>query len=456
MLCADDPSNHVPATMNPRASQTIEPTRARGSTAGLRIERAFAPVVAVVPFLYFATYHSFMPVVWHYSTTLLISVLGSALFFWLMIRSYRWRLPSIVTRLRSAFVLVGFWLIGGFLGLEFLLGAIDERPDVETVRLRGSQPDPELGYVYKPSYEQDVVFLEGAVQWRTNSIGVRANQEYGPKPQGVVRILALGDSFTVALRVAREDAWPAVLERQLNAQAQAGTTFEVINAGHAGWGTMQQSKWLARHGEALDLDAVVLAMTPNDLNDNGNEPPGGFTAVGGYLAVRTSTEAHRRRFEHLKNWYCLHGVLQRSYVWERIRKTAEWNWGQPELPAWPACRVELLDEEDLRLHELTEGFLLDMQSWTKARSVSFGIVLLTFREQLSEMAPGYAPEAYGERWAGFGAQHGIPVIDTFEDIRSYPDSPALFWRWDNHYSEIGSKIAGDAAFELVQNSLLQR
>ena len=430
--------------------------QARASESSQRIERLFAPFVAMLPFLYFSTYHSYFPIFWHYSATLLISIFSSALFFWLFTRSYRWRLPVILARLRGFTVLVGSWIIGGFFALEALLGAIDERPDIETVRLRGYQPDPDVGYIYKPNFEQEVVKLESSTHWRANSIGVRADQEYGPKPEGMVRILALGDSFTVAVEVEREDAWPGVLERQLNAQAQPGTKFEVINAGHAGWGTMQAAKWLEIYGDDLDLDAVVVAMTPNDLNDNGFVPPGNFTAVGGYLAFRLSNDIHRRRWEHLQKWYCLHGMLQRSYVWGRMQKTAEWNWGNPSLPAWPACRVELVDEEDRRLHELTEGYLLEIQEWTRARDASFGLMLLTFREQLSEMAPGYAPESFGQRWSRFAAQNDIPVTDTFAEIRNYPDPEALFWRWDNHYSAIGEKIAGDAAFGLVTSALLRK
>ena len=139
-----------------------------------------------------------------------------------------------------------------------------------------------------------------------------------------------------------------------------------------------------------------------------------------------------------------------------MQKTAEWNWGNPSLPAWPACRVELVDEEDRRLHELTEGYLLEIQEWTRARDASFGLMLLTFREQLSEMAPGYAPESFGQRWSRFAAQNDIPVTDTFAEIRNYPDPEALFWRWDNHYSAIGEKIAGDAAFGLVTSALLRK
>ena len=64
------------------------------------------------------------------------------------------------------------------------------------------------------------------------------------------------------------------------------------------------------------------------------------------------------------------------------------------------------------------------------------------------MAPGYSGAAFGERWTTFGRQHGISVVDTYPSLRNHK-GPPLYWRWDGHYTEEGSRVSGAAAFELV-------
>ncbi len=427
------------------------PTNIERLLAGL--EKWLAPLVMLVPLLYLLPYHSFAPPVFlHYSAKVLAAIGIYGLLFALFLMSYRWNLPAIVVRLRSYSVLLGVWMLVGLVVLEVSLATFaEERPDVQTVRLRGYQADPELGYVYEPNWEQELVFPESVTQWRTNAIGIRADRDYGPKLDGVIRIVALGDSFTVAAASDFQDAWPGVLERLLNERVPGDSIFEVVNAGHAGWGTMQQAKWLARHGDQLEPDAVILAMTPNDINDNEWTPPGAFTAVDGYLTSINTTDYARHRFEHLQRWYSLQGLFERSRVREGLKQADIRFTG---ISLMPAFSLEL-GERERRMHDLTEGYLLDIREWTESRGIDFGLMFITFREQLGDMAPGYSPEAFGQRWAAFARLHGIPTIDTLKHVRELPDPQSLFFRWDNHYSSVGERFAGQIAFELMSDLTLE-
>lgn len=68
---------------------------------------------------------------------------------------------------------------------------------------------------------------------RTNSEGVRGPQYSREPAPGTYRIVIVGDSFAMGHHVDESDAYAAVLERSLNAQA-SDVRFEVINAGLSG------------------------------------------------------------------------------------------------------------------------------------------------------------------------------------------------------------------------------
>lgn len=102
---------------------------------------------------------------------------------------------------------------------------------------------------------------------RTNSIGLRNAEVVQPKPAGVTRILALGDSVTFGWGLRGEDAYPSQLASLL-ATLRPGQSFDVINAGISGYGTWQQSLWLQEQGLDLQPDVVVVQMHLNDAADN--------------------------------------------------------------------------------------------------------------------------------------------------------------------------------------------
>jgi acyl-CoA thioesterase-1 len=78
-----------------------------------------------------------------------------------------------------------------------------------------------------------------------------------PKP---IRILALGDSLTAGFRLRPSDAFPAQLEKTLNAKGHA---VEVINAGVSGDTTaaaLERFEWAVPEG----VDAAIVELGAND------------------------------------------------------------------------------------------------------------------------------------------------------------------------------------------------
>ncbi len=104
---------------------------------------------------------------------------------------------------------------------------------------------------------------EFRIKLETNALGLRDDPMASPaKPEGVYRIVALGDSFTLGFAVDREDHFVDLLEADRRAEGQA---VEVLNVGTEGWDTAQQAAWLEQNAALYEPDLVILLPYENDL-----------------------------------------------------------------------------------------------------------------------------------------------------------------------------------------------
>jgi len=103
------------------------------------------------------------------------------------------------------------------------------------------------------------------ISYETNSLGLRERELSIPKPPGVVRVVALGDSFTLGEGVRVEDSWPRQLETILHSRYPE-RTIEVVNAGVNAYDTRQELEHYRRTARAYDPDLVVIAMVWNDAH----------------------------------------------------------------------------------------------------------------------------------------------------------------------------------------------
>lgn len=119
------------------------------------------------------------------------------------------------------------------------------------------QFDENVGWWPKPHLDC-LEPAERSVRFRTNSLGLRSDREFGPKPDGVLRIAVLGDSFTFGALVTREETYAALLE-------QAVPMVETVNFGLGGGGPDQSLLALRHKGRALDIDALIVAPSVENI-----------------------------------------------------------------------------------------------------------------------------------------------------------------------------------------------
>lgn len=104
------------------------------------------------------------------------------------------------------------------------------------------------------------------VEMRINSAGIRSDREFPfEKPEGVCRIVILGDSFFMSYEVTLENSYGSRLEARL---ATLGHNCEVINLAVSGFGTTESLIQLQEVGLKYDPDFVVLEWHQTDPSDN--------------------------------------------------------------------------------------------------------------------------------------------------------------------------------------------
>ncbi len=128
-------------------------------------------------------------------------------------------------------------------------------------------PVPGLMGDYVPHQRGTLVLGEDDAPWpyqfTTNAQGFRGPLIERQKPDGVFRIVALGDSYTWGDGVDDDAVWVRLLEERLR---RCGAV-EVVNMGFVGRNTVGEADWLEEKGVALSPDLVLLGAEPGDAMD---------------------------------------------------------------------------------------------------------------------------------------------------------------------------------------------
>src|SRR5215469_3890474 len=125
------------------------------------------------------------------------------------------------------------------------------------LEVKGISSDPLIGHNHRPNRQ---AFLMG-VQFDTNSKGLRDREFSYEKPPGRLRIMMLGDSFTVGWGAKFDETFPKRIERMY---ANRGIQADAINTGVGNYNTIQEVQYYLTEGYKYNPDIVVLNFTFND------------------------------------------------------------------------------------------------------------------------------------------------------------------------------------------------
>jgi len=178
-------------------------------------------------------------------------------------------------------------------------------------------PDKRYGTSMRRNFHQTYHYRNRVhvMDVRINSSGLRG-VDYSPAEQSdpaLAKVLLLGDSFTFGHGVREEETFGALLEDRLNA---GGRKFVVVNAGHGGWGTLQETRYGIDHLRVFRPSIVVLTFCGNDPSDDRGFLHGAKVVEKG--ADRFPGQSFLRDHSHLYRF--LYKAVNRLRYWAALKE----------------------------------------------------------------------------------------------------------------------------------------
>lgn len=320
-------------------------------------------------------------------------------------------------------------------------------PQIFDIHPRGMYTtDQDVGYALTPDYEGHLQRNEFSTRISVNEQGLRGNS-LGPRRDEVTRVLVLGDSFAFGYGVEEHESFPAYLETCLNSTG-AGT-FEVLNAGVPGYGTVDQLNFLRSRGEALAPDFVILQfLSSNDLDENLYPATEWADVNDGWLVYKNEsyeTALKLPPWKRFELWVKAH-IHSAGFISERIGYLVLKSSLFPgfEMDVW---RERFSEEQE----KLFEEALTDIQD--HVADLGAGLLFLYVTDQgpvLARNEPQLRSEALVERVL---SKRGIDWINTYRLMREHQDKDGFYFPLDGHWNSAGHRFAAEVLCRQVVTSL---
>lgn len=345
--------------------------------------------------------------------------------------------------------------------------------------------DPRLGYSHVPGASGWWVSIINPLEFRTwvtiNSHGLRDHEIDLEKPEGITRLLVIGDSVVDALEVPLEATFVKQLENNLRV---SGYPVEVINGGHYGYGTDQELLFYQYKGHEFDPDLVVLAFYPgNDVLDNSSSytlsaKPYFELAADGSLALRNvpvpPPEAKGGLSDPvswIKGLLYDHSRLYRFAVYQTKRRfpVLQRNLRRTEVEpqtaspreSEPSIYSAKLSQEIEEAWILTQSIMLDLKREVERTGATLVIVVMPDRKQflLPTDDESINVTVWNDRLAQFCDEHALDCLDlypVFLEQTYRQDRSPLFYQYDIHPTADGHALIADAMHDFLVDEIFSK
>ena len=219
-------------------------------------------------------------------------------------------------RLRTVMALLGVTLgIGlGLIGLKVYAYSLGIRIPIFINDEGYWMPETDIGYRNR----DDIARWSYLTEWQqTTGGGFKRREPISPvKPEGVTRIIGVGDSVTWGIGAAQTNTYLGMLERILN----PAMPCETINGGVIGYSSFQEMKFIEKYVLPLEPDVVLVNYCTRDVLPT--EDPFG---LGRDILVRhlRSLEQEHVREEEREAFDALIGLFEKGAVWAAYKESPE-------------------------------------------------------------------------------------------------------------------------------------
>jgi len=295
--------------------------------------------------------------------------------------------------------------------------------------------DRELGWRLHP-HRHGWYLADGAKSpVHITAAAVRDREHTLDKPEGVYRIVVLGDEYTEAMAVPVQRTWWWQLPRELQRCGfQPDKLVEVLNFGVAGYGTAQEYVLLETKAMRYQPDLVLLQFSPNDVMDNSrvlatekNRP---FFVLDrhGVARIDDSFNTSASFDERMQTRYRLaEEVADHSRSYQLARQMAELAFiAEAHAGADLAVLREPRDPIWQNAWRVTEAVIAKLDSLTRRNGAELAVLSIPHPRQAGQ---GLAyPD---QRLSAFGKQSGIAVL-TLEAMQPPRYTASGHWTGEAH------------------------
>lgn len=273
----------------------------------------------------------------------------------------------------------------------------------------------------KQAYDRptwDYFDAEGCVSIDINSLGFRDLEFPVEKPEGELRILAVGDSFTYGPSVQLDGTWPQILERAL-AEEREGTV-EVINAGFATGSHNPPGyvDWIRSDALAFQPDLLIVGLCLNDMGD-----------IPMLAYPKAQPEPMLGGVSQLLNY------VQRELEQRRIM-AEERDYGD-------------VVRQDSAMWEATQEALAQIGEILDTAGIGFVVAVFPMVSQLGENYPYLSlHEMVGE----FCSANDLAWVDLLPRYRGREESDLWSHPTDQHPNDVGNRLIAEGVHEFLKQS----
>lgn len=294
---------------------------------------------------------------------------------------------------------------------------------------------------------------------RINALGLRDREVAVPKPPGVFRVLAVGDSVTFGFGVRLEDTYAKRLEARLNAGlAGSSRRAEVINAGIEGTGLTYYSHFLRSMGPRLEPDLVLVGLVLNDIVEYREEarqeaphrPPLSSRLRQANRFMRLNSHLFALVSTHLKSILYRIGVLDINTLYSDNFLTLAPP-SERQVRAWTSSLGKLAELADLARSLKVPLVIVVFPMEVQLDARTLHQYRRTLGVNLDEAALSGAPQ---RRLAEYARDQKVPVADLLPPFRASRNG-ALFLRnhgishdWA-HPSPAGHEVAAEEIYRTL-------
>lgn len=321
--------------------------------------------------------------------------------------------------------------------------------------------DPAIGYRLKPGARTRFTTAEFDTDIAINNVGVRDDEDVGPKAPHEKRVLVLGDSLVLSVQVPFAATFTEDLERRLNAAVPAGDTthYRVINAGVQGYGPVEAWLFFRDVLRQLEPDIVLVSVF---VGNDAEEAVASQPKLQDRPAAELLRESLVTRLRRLVRRSMVLQVLRLRVVAVTDRFRSSNALPEPPLQSYAADPAPRIGEGI----SLTRQAIEWIAGGARDAGARTAIVLMPARFQVDDADYGRLREivaqsggalrrdAATERFAAVLGGMGLPVMDLLPPLRRARPGPDLFFQENVHLTRRGHTVVAEALEQFLRQQVL--